>query len=359
VQAPPASGVLAANVNESLDKIDTAELDAVSGTWVRGFYLMADADKSDPASQTGIKKLLAAAAQGYGTVLTLKFQYHDKPIPAPGTSAMNAALAQLDKVLAAVMGKVDILTVGNEPFFETRRTDRETPRINTFYEALAQHTLAYRQAHGGSGSSTHIYMGALTSLDKPGKEDTQKQRWAAFVQRTPSLAGVDIHPHVDSLAAAKKYVDFVLPYLGPGQKFLATEFSLVQLWKQHLHDPVAPAFASHHGITAGTPVWQFIKDAAHSPVDEQKWNQFLLSNAWFKANKNFLTEQTGRFRSTGKLAVAGYGISQSQPIPQFGPESTPWVINSVFCPYVCTTGPDGLPGRNRTWAGEFRALQRT
>ncbi|WP_433179345.1 hypothetical protein [Actinoallomurus sp. CA-150999] len=358
VSAPPASGVLAANVNQALQKIDYAELKAVSGTWIRGFYLMSHADPGNPATQPGLAKLLQAAAHGYGTVLTMKFQYQDKPIPTPGSPAMKTALARLDKVLAATMGKVDILTVGNEPFFETSKTDRETPRINAFYEALALHAARYRQAHFGANCKTDIYMGALTALYRPGAETAQTRRWMTFTAHTPSIAGVDIHPHVPSPAAAQKYVDYVLPFLRGDQKFLATEFSLVQLWKQHMSDPVNPAFARSHAIAKGTPVWQVIKDATQHPFDEQKWNDFLLSNSWYADNKNFLTDQMERFRSTGKLAVAAYGITQDAAMSKdFGPHSTPWLLNSLFCPYVCKPEPGGLPGRNRTWCRQFRALQ--
>jgi hypothetical protein len=358
VSAPPASGVLAANVNQSLEKIDYAELKAVSGTWIRGFYLMSDADQGNPATQTGFAKLLQATADGYGTVLTMKFQYRNQPMPTPGSPAMKTALARLDKVLAGAMGKVDILTVGNEPFFETSKTDRQTPRINAFYEALALHTANYRQAHFGANCKTKIYMGALTALYRPGAQTAQTRRWMTFTAHTSPIAGVDIHPHVPSPAAAQKYVDYVLPFLRSDQKFLATEFSLVQLWKQHMNDPVNTAFASSHGIAKGTSVWQVIKDATQHPFDEQEWNDFLLSNPWYAANKNFLTDQMRRFRDTGKLAVASYGITQDMAMSKdFGPHKTPWVLNSLFCPNVCKPELSGLPGRNRTWCRQFRALQ--
>jgi hypothetical protein len=358
VSAPPANGVLGADLNQSLDKLDYAELKAVSGTWVRGLYLMSDADQSDPATQAGFAKLIQAAASGYGTVLTTKFQYQDKPIPVPGSPDMEAALGQLDKVLAAAMGKVDILTIGNEPFFETSKADRATPRINVFYETLALHAAQYRQAHFGANCKTKIYMGALTALYLSSARTPQTHRWMTFTGSTPSIAGTDIHTHVPSLAAAQKYLDYVLPYLRSDQTFLVTEFSLVLLWKKHMSDPVNAAFASSHGIAPGTPAWQVIKTYIQNPVDEQEWNEFLLSNPWFAANKNFLAEQMRRFRSTGKLAVATYGITQDAPMSQdFGPAKPPWVLNSMFCPDVCKPQRGGLPGQNLTWSNQFRALQ--
>jgi hypothetical protein len=357
VAAPPASNVLAANVNEALDKIDFDEMKAVAGSWIRGFYPMTDADQGDPAGQAGPAKLLDAAAKGYGTVLTMKFQYRDQPIPAPGSTAMKTALTRLNKVLAATMGKVDILTVGNEPFIETSKADRGTPALNVFYEALALHTVRYRRAHGGANCKTKVYMGALTGLDKPGAETAQTRRWMTFAAGNPSIAGVDIHPHVAGATGAGKFVDYVLPFLRRDQKFLATEFSLVHLWKQHNADPVDPDFARHYGVASGTPVWRFIRRAAHNHVSEQEWNDFVLSCSWFANHKDFLTQQMARFRGTGKLAVAGYGIVQAAPILDFGPNSAPWVLNCLFPQYVTRPGPGGLPGRNRTWCDEFRAAQ--
>ncbi|NUR03505.1 MAG: hypothetical protein HOY79_45420, partial [Streptomyces sp.] len=357
VTAPPASGVLAANVNESLDKIDYAELAAVSATWIRGFYLMSDADQGDPAAQTGMATLLQASSDGYGTVLSTKFQYHDTAIPVPGTAAMDTALARLDKVLAAVLGKVDILTIGNEPFYETRPVDRTTSLINDFYEALAKHAVQYRNTYFGTTCKTVLYMGALNGLEDPANQNTQTKRWMTFAAGNAHIAGVDIHPHVAGIDAAQKYLDFILPYLRPDQTFLATEFSLVKLWEQHMSDPVDPSFTRAYGTPAGTPVWQVIHDAANNPFTEQKWNDFLLSNTWFANHATFITNETARLRDTGKLAVAGYGITESAPIPDFGPSSPPWVLNSVFCPYVCQIGTGGLPGRDRTWAASFRAAQ--
>jgi hypothetical protein len=132
VTAPPAQGVLAANYNQDFGLIDFSQLEAASASWLRGFYIMTDADKGHVADQSGIRKLLAAADRGYGTVLTLKFQYHknsttlNQPLPAPGSAAMRTALTELQKVLEVALGKVDIIVIGNEPFYETTKADRNS-----------------------------------------------------------------------------------------------------------------------------------------------------------------------------------------------------------------------------------------
>ncbi|WP_078876846.1 hypothetical protein [Streptomyces sp. 150FB] len=359
VTAPPAQDILAANYNKDFDLIDFSQLQAASASWLRGFYVMADADKGGVADQPGIKKLLAAADRGYGTVLTLKFLYHknsttlNQPLPAPGSAAMRTALTELQKVLEVALGKVDIIVIGNEPFYETTEADRQSSRINTFYEALAQHAIAQR-----ASSRTQLYMGALTAIDDAGNQTPQTDRWVRFAAQTPQLAGVDIHPHVTSMANAKKYVDYTLARLRPDQHFLATEFSLVKLFKQHLTDPIDPGFASRHRIPRGTPVWQVLKDATQQRFSQDEWNDFLATASWLQAGRDFLTQQIAAFRATGRLAVAGYGITQDKGgASDFNPHKTPWVLNSLFCPLTVQNGKGGLPGENPIWLPEFRDAQ--
>lgn len=353
VEAPAAEGALAANYNQDFDLIDFAQLQAASATWLRGFYIMSGADQGSVADQPGMQKLLAAADRGYGTVLTLKFQYQHQPLPAPGSTRMRAPLAELQKVLAAVVNKVDIVVIGNEPFYETTQADRASMRINAFYEALAQHAIGQR----GRGR-TQLYMGALTGIDDVRNQTQQTDRWVRFAAQTTGLAGVDTHPHVASMADAKTYVDYVLARLRPDQRFLATEFSLVKLWKQHMTDPVDPGFASRHGIPRGTPVWQVLKDATQQRFSQEEWNDFLATASWLQAHRDYLTQQITAFRATGRLAVAGYGITQDRGgAADFNAHKTPWVLNSLFCPRTVQDGTGGLPGQNPLWLPQFRAAQ--
>lgn len=354
--APPAVGVLGANVNQNLDAIDVAELRAVSATWVRGFYPMQDADQGDVADQPGMARVLAAAGQGYGTVLTMKFDY-PQGLPSPGSPGMRVASTRLGKVLAAVMGKVDILVVGNEPWYECGGRDH-TGNLNAFYEALAQDTITYRQRYAGAGARTQVYMGALTGIDDPAARTALTSRWMRFVHDNPSIAGTDCHPHVASLADGRSYADYIVPRLRPDQKYLATEFSLVKLFQRHLSDPVSTAFADRYRIPRGTPVWQVIRGFAAHPVPQRQWSEFLASCPWFADNTDFMAQMVGVFRAGGRCAVAAYGLMIDQPAARnVSPASPPWVLNSLFCPYLVQNGADGLPGRNLAWSNAFRALQ--
>ena len=357
VSPAPATGALAANVNQNLDHLDPDRLAAAAATWVRGFLTVTAGERSGLESDPGLAHLLTLAKRGYGTVLSLKFQFRHEPLPAPGSPAMRDVLARLDTVLAATMGRVDILVVGNEPFFETRPVDRAAPRINRFYEALARRAITYRRRHGAT--RTQLYLGALTSLDDPTARTPQTRRFLTFAHRTEGIAGVDIHPHVAAADDVRRYLDYVLPALRADQRFLVTEFSLILLWKQHLRDPVDAGFANRHGLATGAPMWRAIAEAIRRPVDERAWTDLLLSNRWFADNRGFLGDQLARFRDTGKLAVAAYGVSQGPAMTRhFGPDSHPWLLNSLYCPETCQPQPNGLPGRNLTWYREFRAAQR-
>jgi hypothetical protein len=350
-----AYGALGANFNENLDTLDYRELREAHTRWVRGFFPMPQTDQGDPAAHVSISTITKAAARGYDTVLSLKFPYNAASFPAPGSAKMAAELARLDKVLPAVMGKVDILAIGNEPFIESLPAERDQ-RLNTFYETVARHVIDYRREKCGADCGTALYMGALNRLDLADRRTPAAERWMTFVRETPEIEGVDIHPHIPSPAAAKPFLDYILPRMRPGQTFLVTEFSIVWYWQQHMKDPIPATFAQKYGFPSGTLVWQVIKAAIDKPFSERKWDDFLNSSPWFTAQAGFLRDQMKLYRGTGRLAVATYGFKQDDPmVTNFGPDKTPWLLNSVYAAKVVR--PRGeLSGRGY-WLDAFRALQ--
>ncbi|HEY1704815.1 MAG TPA: hypothetical protein VGG75_34380 [Trebonia sp.] len=352
-----ARNALGANINSDVGTSDLADMAAVSAPWLRAFYPMADADQPNVAGQPIISEMLEAKAKGHGTVLSLMFPYASQPIPAPGSTAMATAQRRLNTVLQAVMGTVDILVVGNEPFIECRAQDRDSTAINVFYETLAKSVISYRSQRGAT--STSLYMGALNHLDEPAWRTAATERWMSFVRATPELDGTDMHPHLSSPAAGEDYINYVVPRLRADQTFLATEFSLVLLFKAHLSDPASSQFTSRYGLPADTKVWQVLGDAFKSPFPQQKWNDFLTMSPWFASHSEFLHNQVTKFRATGRLAVACYGLSQGKSMAAhpFGPQSTPWILNSLFCPYTVQQQANGQPGETTVWVNEFRALQ--
>ncbi|OAP25084.1 MULTISPECIES: hypothetical protein [Amycolatopsis] len=354
--APKPDGALGANFNADPDTMGWDELRRSGTKWVRGFTAMPDLDKHDAAENPTIKKLRQAADRQYGTVLSLKFPYFPdsrKPIPRPGTPAMQADLARVGKVLPAVMDKVDILVIGNEPFIECPQSDWNNGALNEFYETVAAQVIKQRKG------KTVLYMGALNNLEDPQWTGTGTERWMAYVRDTPEIEGTDLHPHVGAPDQVRAFLDYTLPRLG-GKKFLVTEFSLVQLWKKHLADRISAEYAGKYHVPKDTKVWQVIRNALHQPFAQARWDDFLRTSPWFENNKGFLTDQMTKFRATGKLAVAAYGIDQGIAAlngGDFGPDTPPWLLNSVFARATVQKNPDGTAAPNYAWLDEFTALQ--
>ncbi|MFI6348228.1 hypothetical protein [Streptomyces sp. NPDC050560] len=350
-------GALGVNFNEDPTGTGLTELDSVKASWLRGFVR---ADKEPgPVEHRALSALLTASEHGYGTVLNLKLPFQDQAFPRPDSAEMDRILGTVDKVLDTAMDKVNILAVGNEPFIESRQRDWSGP-LGDFYEKVAHHVLDYRADHFGDRCATRVYMGALNRLEKPEWRGKGPQRWMEFVRATDGIEGVDIHPHVSAVDSAQQYLDFILPRLRDGQKFLVTEFSLVWLWKSHLGDRVPARFAARYGTAPGTKVWQAIKDATEHPWSQDKWDDLLTMSPWYAGHRHYLKNQVQRFRDTGRLAVATYPVVQGAAmVKDFGPGKNPWLLNPVYASRtVRQDDKKALPTRNVGWYEDFRALQR-
>lgn len=114
-----AQAALGANYNESLTQIDERELAQVNAEWVRGFLDMHQLGDRDPSQDANVRALLAEKQRGCSVILSLKWNYHDIDFPDLGSMVMDTELARLRRILPVVLGKVDILVVGNEPFIES------------------------------------------------------------------------------------------------------------------------------------------------------------------------------------------------------------------------------------------------
>ncbi len=352
---PNAHGDLGANFNQNLDSVDYRELREAGAQWVRGFYPLPAADEGDPADHFAIRTITETADRGYNTILSLKFPYNQRSFPEPGSDEMAAELERLDQVLPTVMGNVDIITVGNEPFIESLPEERDE-RLNEFYETVAQHVIDHQRQHCGTDCGTTLYMGALNRLDLPENRTTAVERWMTFVRETSEIEGVDIHPHMPDPDNVQAFLDYILPRMRNDQTFLVTEFSAVWYWQQHLEDQIPAEFAQRYGYDAGTEVWEFVKGAIDEPVSQQEWNDFLTSSDWFMQQASFLRDQMDMYRETGRLGVATYGFRQDEPMTtDFGPDKAPWVFNSVYAAYTVQPRESGMsaPG---FWVDDFRAL---
>lgn len=359
-QAVPAkaAGALGANYNEHFEDVDTRDLDKADAKWVRLFLPMPQLDRAPAADHGAIRMILNLGRRGYRTILTLKYPYNRVPFPSADGVEFRRQVARTDAVLPLVMGKVDVLVIGNEPFIESRQQDWN-PNFNRFYERLARRVIDYRTTHCAPTCRTRLYMGALNQLEKPEWRNATTDRWMAFVKQTPELDGVNIHPHVSRIEASKAFLDYILPRMRPEQTFLATEFSLIWWWQAQMQQAVAPAFADRYQLPRTTQNWEIVKAALVAPFPRTKWDDFLRMSPWFETRKHYLTRQMAMFRATGRLAVATYGFRQGASMSDgWGPKKTPWLINSVYAGRTAQPNPDGSAAFNYAWIDDFRAMQR-
>ncbi|MEK8172023.1 hypothetical protein NKH77_30040 [Streptomyces sp. M19] len=352
-----AERVLGANFNEDPDSVTFGELRDLSASWIRGFVPMPEVT-GDASQQRAVKMLLAARRQDFGTVLSLKFPFNHRPVPRPGGPAMAAELARVDRVLKAVLDTVDVLVIGNEPFIESRpRTLDRAPRTRS--------TKRSRRTSSPIGSGISLGLphpsphGALNHLEQPEKRTKATARWLSFARGNPAIDGVDIHPTWPRRRMSKR--TSTMCFLGsvrtrsswsPSSPWSGSGSSTGGRRARRVRPP-SRSFARHPGLGGG-------QGGDRAPVPEREWRDFLSACPWFEDNKRFVRDQVRRFRDTGRLAVATYGVTQGAAMTRdFGPDKQPWLLNSLYANRTVEPTRDGLPAHGYGFFDDFRALQRT
>lgn len=353
-----AQEALGVNYNQFLSHVDEAALDRLDALWVRGFIGMHRLGSDAPAEQANLRGLETAIRTGHKTILSLKWDYRQQAFPEPGSAGMARELAVLNRLLPEVMGKVDMLVIGNEPFIEARRDQADTPDLNLFYETMARAVIDYRRLECGPSCKTTLYMGALNRLDLPAWRTPAVERMLRYTRETPEIAGIDLHAHLPGIDANRSMLDYVLPKLRPEQKFLVTEFSVVPVWRRHLQDRIGPAFAARYQLPPDLLVYQLIDRALQAPVPFGEWRDFLRSSPWFMAHRDDMVDAYKLYRATGRLAVVNHGIEQNWTAGRhFGKADVPWVLNGLYASSTVQPEPGGASHFNFPWAEQFRAIQ--
>ena len=243
-------GALGANYNEKLIWINHDELNRVNAKWIRGFIDMHLIDSQQMDQDPNLRSLFRAIDAGFHTILSLKWNYTNLDFPTPGSPEMAAELQVLARLLPLVMGKMDILVIGNEPFIEAK-TNQKDERLNILYENMALTIVEFRRKHE-SAMATRLYMGALNRLDLPEKRTPSIEKLLRFIASRPEIDGVDLHPHMMTFDGHKSMLDYCLARIRPDQTFLATEFTMVWHWKKHMIDTVSSYFCIKYGYPPST-----------------------------------------------------------------------------------------------------------
>jgi hypothetical protein len=154
---------LGVTYNQFLQSIQEQEVSKLNATWIRGFLDMHLLGNQDLSQNGDIQAMLKAKAHGRRTILNLKWNYETGPFPTPGSTAMTQEVDQLNRVLPVVLGKVDILVIGNEPFIETEAAQNGQPLID-FYRTMADDVSSYWNSHPDTAAENFPWSKEFTKL---------------------------------------------------------------------------------------------------------------------------------------------------------------------------------------------------
>lgn len=356
--AAHAQGALGANFNEQVQDVDYNELKRAEASWLHLTLPMPHLDRGPTAGNGAVKTVLDASTRGFSTMFSLRFPYGDRDFPVTGSADLAREFARLDAVLPLVMGKVDILVIGGDPYIDSRQADRDLD-LNAFYEALAAHVIAYRKAHCAGACKTRLFMAGPNRLDIKSYQSPSTERWMDYVRATPEIEGVGMRMYLPNLGASKAFLDYALSRMRPEQKFIVPDFSLVWAWIPNLKTNIPPAFADKYQAPRNAQTWQIVRAALETPFSKAQWDEFVSQTKWIEANKHYLQQQMKLFRDTGRLAVATYGFKQGKSLrTDFDATRQPWLLHTIYADRTVKRNPDGTAAFNYRWIDDFRALQK-
>lgn len=365
VYEKPAQAV-GVNFNGQFDFIDYDNLERCKTTWVRGFVdffqFYPDVEKlhNDPR----LLKYLELKSNGYKTILNIKWNFSDKSFPEPESAEMNDYKQFLRKLLGQVWMQTDIIVVGNEPFIESRKEERDE-RLVAFYKEVAREVNAFKKGQGvgiGDGKAMRdvpIYIGAMNNLYLPGWRTPAVEQLLAFAESESWITGIDLHIHHGGIRQLNQAMDYVHDKIRDDQKIIITEYSLMKHWKSKMGESIPEIFAEKYGRDKEEQNYQYIDFALKNPVSREEWVDFLSSSYWFENRTKYLWNSYQRFKSYDKFHVATYAIRQSYPFNRdFTRTTDPWVLNGLYANRTVESDPiTGLEQFNYAWIEDFLAIQ--
>lgn len=361
--AVPQIGV---NYNGQFDMVDFNDLERTKTQWVRGFIDIFQfyPDNKELIHHPRIEKYLALKENGYQTILNVKWDFNKKSFPEPDSREMKEYKKFLKKLLDRVWKSTDIIVAGNEPFIESKKSERG-PELVAFYKEIAGEINDYKTGKGigdGEGKGIRdvpIYIGAFNNLYLPGWQTQAVEDLLEFTNETPWIAGIDLHIHHGGFLQLSQALDFVENKIRADQKILITEYSLVKHFRSRLKETIPGNFASEYGWSPDTKNFQYIDFALKNQVPRQEWVDFLSSSYWFENRKRYLRNSYQLFKTYDKFYIATYAMRQSFPFNRdFTGNTMPWILNGLYANRTVQADPEiGENQFNYGWIDDFLRIQ--
>ena len=345
---------LGINVNGQFDEINFNDLARTNTKWVRGFvdfnkyYNNPSLLKTDPK----IKNYLQLKSKGYKTILNIKWNYSSKSFPAANSQEMTKIKNFLTELYDVVWAKTDIIVVGNEPFIESKKNERNN-KLVTFYKNMAKATNAYKN---NNNRKIPIYVGSINNLWQKSAQTKATKDLLAFAKNSSFIAGVDLHIHHNAMSDIDGAMRFVNSRIRDNQKIIITEYSLMKYFKSKLNLNITPSFASKYGYSANLKVYQYIDKCLKNSVTRPEWVDFFKMNGWYKSKERYVRDSYNKFKSYEKFHIATYALRQSYPFNKdFTANTDPWVLNGIYVNRTVVPNPsNGQTQFNYKFIDDFK-----
>ncbi|HEX5552985.1 MAG TPA: hypothetical protein VFX43_07015 [Chitinophagaceae bacterium] len=349
---------LGVNYNGQFDFVDFEDLGRTETRWVRGFidffqfYDKPSLLQSDPR----ILNYLRLKDHGYKTILNIKWNFSQRNFPDTAGPEMRRYTAFLTTLLNRVWSETDLIVVGNEPFIESKVTNRGDSLVQ-FYEKVA-HDVENFETHRKHLERKPIFIGAFNNLYLSSWQTNSVEKLLAFAKSDPWIGGVDLHIHHNGINQLKVAMNAVKDQIRADQKIIVTEFSLVKYFKAQLDLAIPKEFADAYHYGEAMKNYQYIDRALKDPVSQKEWEDFLSSSSWFETRKHYLRNAFDLLKTYPRFAIATYAMRQSFPPGQnFTAGTMPWILNALYANRTVRMDPGSPTPFNYAWINDFVAIQ--
>lgn len=353
------------NYNGLLNFISFEDLERTQTTWVRGFvdFFQFYPDPEKLYSDERIEKYLELNDEGYKTILNIKWNLNNKSFPEPGSKELEDYKKYLKKLLIRVWPKTDIIVAGNEPFIESKRSERDE-RLVEFYKEIAHAIKDFRDKQGTGhsqregGNFVPIYIGAFNNLYLPRWRNEARDLFA-FAREESWIAGVDLHIHHGGTPQLRRALRFAANNIRDNQKFLITEYSLMKHFRSKMNETIPVDFAAEYEWDPATKNYEYIDHALKNQVIRPEWVDFLSKSYWFENRTRYLRNSYREFTKFDKFYIATYAMRQSFSFNRdFTANTDPWILNGLYANRTVIPHPDdGRTQFNYAWINDFRRIQ--
>lgn len=355
------------NYNGQFDFIDYSDLERTQTRWVRGFtdFFQLYPDVQKLHTDKRLTNYLELKKNGYKTILNIKWNFGHKSFPESGSDEMKNYKKFLRKLLRKVWMSTDIIVVGNEPFIESRKAERDE-RLVAFYTEIAKEINSFKKGQGtgdraGKGvRDVPVYLGAFNNLYLNGWRTPAVEQMMAFAKAQSWIAGIDLHIHHSGIRQVNRAMNFANNRIRSDQRIIITEYSLMKHWGFKMEELIPEEFAAQYSRNPAEKNFQYIDYALKNQVPREEWVDFLSSSYWFENRTRYLWNSYQRLKSYRKFHVATYAMRQSFPFNRdFTKNTDPWVLNGLFANRTVKREPETRQNQfNYAWIKDFHKIQK-